>query len=70
MKQDFGESVIPIQADVGMATGRQQISSALKKRKINIIVHNAAILAPAGPLSKLKRNELQKNLQINLFEKI
>ena len=66
LKKDFGEYVTPIQADVGMAAGRQKIASALKKRKINILVHNAAILSPAGPLSNLKRNEWQKNLQINL----
>ena len=66
LMQDFGDSVMTVQADVGTVSGRRKISSALKRKKLNLLVHNAAVLDPAGSLSKMKRSAWQKHYQINL----
>ena len=36
LKQDFGESVMTVQADVGTVSGRRKISSSLKRKKLNL----------------------------------
>ena len=65
LKQDFGQSVTTVEADVGTVSGRNKIHSVVKKQKLDLLVHNAAVLDPVGPISKMKRREWQKHFQIN-----
>ena len=65
LKQDFGKSVTIVEADVGTVSGRNKIHLVLKKKKLHLLVHNAAVLDPVGPISKMKRREWQKHFQIN-----
>ena len=64
-KRDFGKSVTIVEADVGTVSGRNKIHSVVKKQKLDLLVHNAAVLDPVGPISKMKRREWQKHFQIN-----
>ena len=61
LKQILGESITILKTDVGTVSGRNIIHSAIKKKKVDLLIHIAAFFDPVGPLSKMKRREWQKH---------
>lgn len=60
------DSVVAVAADVGTEAGRQAIVEAVSGKPLNLLVHNAAVLEPAGPLGELSLEAWREHQAINL----
>ncbi|THF59387.1 SDR family oxidoreductase [Pseudothauera rhizosphaerae] len=59
--------VEPLALDVGTEDAPARLVAALGGRAPGYVVHNAAVLAPAGPLADLRREAFSAHLQTNLL---
>lgn len=63
----FPGRIEPLAADVGAPEGRAAVAAALGTDvKLRFLVHNAATLAPVGPLRELCPDALRAHLAVNL----
>ena len=63
----FPGRIEPLAADVGAPEGRAAVAAALGTDvKLRFLVHNAAMLAPVGPLRELCPDALRAHLAVNL----
>ena len=63
----FPGRIEPLAADVGAPEGRAAVAAALGTDvKLRFLVHNAATLAPVGPLRELCPEALRAHLAVNL----
>lgn len=53
-------------ADVATPDGREKIAAQMQGKKIRFVVHNAAVLEPVKPLSKVSLKEWQTHFAINV----
>lgn len=60
------ELIIPVCADVSTMVGRSAIKNKLKGKKIDYLVHNAAIVKPLLPLEKITLSAFRKIQSINV----
>ncbi|MGD8429508.1 MAG: SDR family NAD(P)-dependent oxidoreductase [Ectothiorhodospiraceae bacterium] len=56
----------PISADVASDEGRQRIVDAVGDRRVRFLVHNAGVLAPVGPLSRVSLKEWRGHMAVNV----
>lgn len=55
-----------VAADIATATGRKAVVAAVGDRPVSILVHNAAVLRPVGPLATVAEAEWRQAMQINV----
>ena len=53
-------------ADVGTEAGRLALAEAVSGASLNLLVHNAAVLEPAGPLAEMSLEAWREHQAINL----
>ena len=65
--EQFPQYIHPVQADVSTEEGRQTIADSLPQQdKVQILVHNAAVLGPVKPLVKITLQEWRQHQSINV----
>lgn len=66
-----GGSCEVVSGDVGTEAGRVAVAAAVGQRRVAMLVHNAAVLEPVGPLAGVTleawRTAMQVNLEAPLF---
>lgn len=55
-----------ISADVGIEAGRAAVTAAVGQRPVAVLVHNAAVLEPVGPLAGVTLDAWRTAMQVNL----
>jgi len=63
----FPKYIRPLPADVSTEEGRQAIADTISERdKVQILVHNAAVLGPVKPLAEITLAEWRRHQSINV----
>lgn len=55
-----------LQADVATEQGRAEVVRAVGERRVRFLVHNAAVLAPVGPLAQVELEAWRYAMTVNL----
>jgi NAD(P)-dependent dehydrogenase (short-subunit alcohol dehydrogenase family) len=53
-------------ADIATTAGRAAVADAVGARQVAMLVHNAAVLTPVGPLATLAEDEWRQAMQVNV----
>ena len=61
----YPESILAITADVGKYVDRQTITSQVQK-PLHLLVHNAAVLGPVGPLLEVSLEDWRSHIASNV----
>ena len=66
LRASHPDAVVAVSADVGTEAGRLAIAEAVAGAVLNLLVHNAAVLEPAGPLAEMSLEAWREHQAINL----
>lgn len=55
-----------VAADVASEAGRASVAAAIGDRRVAVLIHNAAVLTPVGPLATVSELEWRKAMQTNV----
>lgn len=61
-----GTGVEVVAADVADPRGRERVRDAVGERRVRVLVHNAGVLEPIGPLAELDLAQWRGNLATNV----
>jgi NAD(P)-dependent dehydrogenase (short-subunit alcohol dehydrogenase family) len=66
LRASHPDAVVAVSADVGTEAGRLAIAETVSGAALNLLVHNAAVLEPAGPLAEMSLEAWREHQAINL----
>jgi benzil reductase ((S)-benzoin forming) len=63
----YPDRIVPVAADLAMWEGQEAVRRAVESEmRVEYLVHNAAVLAPIGPLSDIEEDEWRYHFDVNL----